>query len=236
MLIFPKEEFIRFENQCNLREEEFKSKINELEAYKIRALKVLQSKDKLIQQLQSNPNQTQPIPQMESFDNDMVKEHESNLLELERLKSENNELNVQLELIKRQHEAEKTSSRIKIRNLESTIEQYKSNTAKLQQTLVTMRITNDELKQRIENLEQLSRESKKLENVAQQSPKKIISPTQQELERRLRTMAENLIEKQSHIETLKSEKAALALQLEKEIQVCTKFTFTFFRKIKKLDY
>lgn len=146
-------------------------------------------------------------------------------MELERLRGENQELLATIELMKRQAEAETTSSRYKVRNLEKSLEKEKQNLAKSQETIASLKLNLEEMRHRFEmerktqtdELRKKTIELKNLQNQVARSEQNINNNTS-ELEMRARVMAESLIEKQSQIETQNSEKAALVLELEKARQ------------------
>jgi hypothetical protein len=126
--------------------------------------------------------------------------------------------------LKRQHEAESLSSKVKIKNLEQSLQSQKENVSKVQSSYASYKINADEMNQKsVHELKKLSQTLQEKETIIAQLEIKIQKESQakseSELEERIKAMAEHLIEKQSQLETLKSEKSALLLQLEKESQV-----------------
>jgi hypothetical protein len=113
---------------------------------------------------------------------------------------------------------------VKIKNLEQSLQSQKENVSKVQSSFASYRINSDEMNQKnVHELKKLSQTLQEKETIISQLEIKIQKESQtkseSELEERIKAMAEHLIEKQSQLETLKSEKSALLLQLEKESQV-----------------
>ena len=112
---------------------------------------------------------------------------------------------------------------MKIKNLEQSLQNQKENVPKVQSAFATFRINSDENNQKTSNeIKKLSKTIQEKENLISELEKKLQLNNQSkpeiEFEDRIKAMTEHLIEKQSQLETLKSEKSALLLQLEKEIQ------------------
>eukprot|EP01080_Neovahlkampfia_damariscottae_P003827 gene3827-6988_t len=209
-------EIKRLNEEMTLRENEWKTKKIEFDQYKNRALEVFKSKDEEIQKLKTNSEMTN-TEEKEQIDNG------SFILELENLKSENQDLKLSIELLKRQYEAESISSKVKIKNLEQSLQIQKENVSKVQSNFASFRINSDESNQKTSNeIKKLSKCVQEKEQIISDLEKKVqkqnLTKPENEFEDRIKAMTEHLIEKQSHLETLKSEKSALLLQLEKENQ------------------
>jgi hypothetical protein len=109
--------------------------------------------------------------------------------------------------------------------LEKSIEKEKQNLAKAQQTIASLRLNLDETRHRHDQERKLLTDDIRKKTLELKTLQSQISKAEQninnntgELEMRARVMAESLIEKQSQLETLNSEKAALVLELEKAKQ------------------
>ncbi|KAL0486517.1 golgin subfamily A member [Acrasis kona] len=240
LLTMKNEDASRFENLIKIKDTELKLKEQELAEYKQRAAKVLLIRDKQIEELKknlesSNGGDSKNQNSSSSASSTLDDFHDSELLaaldredlnmDLDRLRGENQELLATIDLLKRQSEAETTSNRFKIRNLEKSIEKEKQNSAKTQQTIASLKLNSDEMRHRFEMERKSSSDGLKNAQLEIKKLNAIIVKSQQaqnnshgELEMRARVMAESLIEKQSQLETLNSEKAALALELEKSKQ------------------
>jgi DNA repair exonuclease SbcCD ATPase subunit len=238
----------RLENLLKMKQSETQLREQELHEYKNRAAKALQLRDKQIEELKNqlslphhdssssgnNVNSENgeasdaPPKKLSDDDNDdrlmAALDKEDMIMDLERLRAENQELTATLDLLKRQQEVEKTSSRFKVQNLEKALEREKQSVAKLQQNLATLKLSTDELRHKFDTeKKEIQDENRKRSSDIKQLQKKLNtaqSPTsdQSEAELRARALAERLIEKQSQLETLNSEKAALTIELEKAKQ------------------
>ncbi len=224
------EDISRLENINKIKESELKLKDQELLEYKQRAAKVLQLRDKQIEELKkmsTGDHHSNNVTSNTDHDAELLAalDREDLTMSLERIKGENQELVATIELMKRQAEAETNSSRFKIRNMEKSIEKEKQNVAKAQQTIASLRLNVDETRHRFDlerkqlndEIRKKTLEIKSLSNQIAKAEQNVNNNTG-ELEMRARVMAESLIEKQSQLETLNSEKAALVLELEKAKQ------------------
>lgn len=226
----------RLENLLKMKQSEFQLKEQELQEYKNRATKVLLIRDKQIEELKKVRSPDSSVGSNESDlsesrlqdDDDKLLaalDKEDMIMDLERLRAENQELAATLDLVKRQQDAEVTSSRFKIRNLEKSLEREKENVAKIQQAMATIKLSADDAKQKFEaerrdlqeELKKRIADIKTLQSKVTRSSSSTNSD-QTEAENRARALAERLIEKQSQLETLNSEKAALYLELDKTKQ------------------
>lgn len=240
----------RLENLLKMKQSEFQLKEQELLEYKKRATKVLLLRDKQIEdlkRLRSPSDETrndisggggatssslvdhqQASSELNNEDDDRLMDalnREDMMMDLERLGAENQELAATLDLVKRQLDAEVTSSRFKIRNLEKNLERERENVAKLQQSMATIKLQADDAKQKFETerrelQEELNKRIADIKNLQSKAARfsSSMNTDQNEAENRARALAERLIEKQSQLETLNSEKAALSLELEKTKQ------------------
>ena len=207
----------------------------ELDDYKLKATKTLQSKDRLIATLKESaqPSGSSDDPNDNNSSSSStfnLKSIEIDELKAERdaLKDELNSKNASIELlrteimdIESQSSLEIESLRDQIRSLEDQIEESKQSKDFLEQDLKNLRqqldYAQDELYKQKSNLnnklQERESEIEKLRN--QLTTKSLSSTTEKELENRLHLLTENLIQKQTLIEALQSEKHSIFLQLER---------------------
>jgi len=220
------DEISRLESSIKLKEHEWQTKNQEFLEYKNRAAKLLALRDKQIEEMKKSENEGQEPKASASVDDDTdlmsALDREDMQIDLENIKGENQELQSQIELMKKQHEAETNSLRFKMKNFEKSLEKEKQTSAKLQETITSLKMNFDESKHQHENekktiKDQLKEKKEEINQLQKQinQVKYNNSSNQNELEMRNRAIAERLIEKQSQIETLNSEKAAIQLDLEK---------------------
>jgi hypothetical protein len=149
------EDFNRLENLYKIKDSELKLKEQELQEYKQRAAKAIQLRDKQIEELKNlskGDNNSNNVTSNTDHDAELLAalDREDLTMELERLRGENQEHLANIDLIKRQAEAETTSSRFKIRNLEKSLEKEKQNLAKAQQTIASLKLNIDEMRHRFD--------------------------------------------------------------------------------------
>lgn len=149
------EEFVAATSSLKLKETEWQAKYKEFQDYRNKAARVLQEKDKTIQQLSKTDNTTiaeataaEQNDLMQGFDatDEFASLDKKDLIaEVENLRTENQDHAASIELLKRQLEAEITSSRLKIRNMEKTLEKERANVAKLQQGSNSLKLSLDQV-------------------------------------------------------------------------------------------
>ncbi|KAG2393648.1 hypothetical protein C9374_007179 [Naegleria lovaniensis] len=223
------DEISRLESTIKLKEHEWQAKNQEFMEYKNRATKLLALRDKQIEELKKSGTESQSSGAKEPTvtaddDSDLMNalDKEDMMIDLENVKAENQELLSQIELMKKQHEAEINSLRFKLKTLEKNLEKEKQTNGVLQETITSLKMNFEETKHQYENekksiKDQLKEKKEEINQLQKQlnQAKYNNSSNQNELELRNRGMAERLIEKQTQLETLNSEKAAIQLALEK---------------------
>lgn len=201
----------------------------ELEDYKLKATKTLQAKDRIIAQLKENTG-------------DASKDDENNsegpsmrLIEIEELKSERDYFKDELdskistiELLRSEISELESQTSIEIetlkdhqQNLIEQQEEHKQSKIYLEQDLKGLRqqleYAQEELyKQKSASSSRLLERETEIERLRNQlTTKNLGTTTEKELENRLHMLTENLIQKQTLIEALQSEKHSIFLQLER---------------------
>eukprot|EP01113_Clastostelium_recurvatum_P014795 TRINITY_DN180_c0_g1_i4.p1 TRINITY_DN180_c0_g1~~TRINITY_DN180_c0_g1_i4.p1 ORF type:complete len:925 (-),score=281.30 TRINITY_DN180_c0_g1_i4:46-2820(-) len=209
---------------------EAKTVRQELVDYKLRASKVLQGKEKLIQdmteKMQSGGTDTggargaertadmlamqqerDQLAQDKADLEEMVEQLRANLMDMQsQVESETEYLRTQLSTSEDQVEAERR--RFQAMQMETVARQAEVSSLR------------EELAKRTEELREANqhREADVQKLKRQLAVKALSSATQQELEGRLQTMTDHLQQKQAEINTLTSEKSYLTLQIESLVQ------------------
>ncbi|PRP89749.1 hypothetical protein PROFUN_00091 [Planoprotostelium fungivorum] len=195
----------------------------ELADYKTRASKVLQEKEKMIQDLASAKSSTAAeILQKNESESAVRSEREKVEMQdqIERQKLMLEELQRNLDEIQATSEVDLQSAHQQIQELEELLDKEKKRTQTLQvdnlariQELQQVREEHAEEIEPIQtSLKQREEEVNKLKR--QLNAKSMSSSSQEELENRLQTLTEHLIQKQSQMEKVLSERAYLQLQVE----------------------
>lgn len=201
----------------------------EFDDYKLKATKTLQSKERLISTLKES---AQPLESSDdpSGANLSLKSIEIDELKLDRdaLKDEVNSKNVTIELLRSEMieiesqaslEIETLKEQMKV--LEEQNEESKQTKYLLEQDLKNLRMqldyAQDELyKQKSSLNTRIQERESEIERLRNQlTTKNLGTTTEKELENRLHLLTENLIQKQTLIEALQSEKHSIFLQLER---------------------
>jgi chromosome segregation ATPase len=206
----------------------------ELEDYKLKATKTLQTKDRLISQLKDNANGLLN-DNVDAADGSGHKMNNLKSIEIEELQSERDHLkedlnskNITLELTRNEMMELESQTSYEIENLKDQVKtledqehELKQSKECLEQDLKSLRqqldYARDELYKQKTNLnnrlQEREYEIEKLRN--QITTKSLGTTTEKELENRLHMLTENLIQKQTLIEALQSEKHSIFLQLER---------------------
>ncbi|CAF0786049.1 unnamed protein product [Brachionus calyciflorus] len=199
----------------------------EFEEYKLKATKTLQSKDRLIATLKENAtggsNDTEnPGLNIKSIEIDELK------LERDSLKEDLTSKNTALEILKSELIDLESQTAIEIELLKDQISNFQEQSEdtkqvkeNLEQDLRNLRqqldYTQEELYKQKSNLNgRLQEREAEIDKLRTQlTTKSMGSTTEKELENRLHLLTENLIQKQTLIEALQSEKHSIFLQLER---------------------
>lgn len=204
----------------------------ELEEYKQKAAKILQAKDRLISNLKENAtaggDQGGGADFSASSSNLKQLELDEIRSEIEYLKDEINSKNASIDMLKAEINDLETQSSIEIETLKEQIRQLrdqesenKQNKEYLEQDLRSTRqqleyAQEDFFKQKSGFTSKLQERELEIERLRSQiTTKSLASTTEKELENRLHLLTENLIQKQTLIEALQSEKHSIFLQLER---------------------
>jgi len=193
----------------------------ELKEYKEKAARILQAKEKLIMSLKQGTSSSEPHPailtELEELrqDRDMIRDElQQNKYKLEQLRSEYMELD-------NQHHTESEEMGDRIQHLESVLqdEQRKRQSAEedMKRYMQELHHAREDLqKQRLTNVAQLQEKDGEIQRLQKQvAVKQTMGSSQEELENRIRVLTDNLIEKQTVVEALGTEKNSLVLQLER---------------------
>lgn len=234
-----KEETSRLELDGNRREEEnqrlkdlLQQNENELNEYKIKAQRILQSKEKLIQNLKElaqhrsqTPTLNEPVENETTISSDasalenhlqqQLKEEiallkhqlEQRELTLQQFKDDLQESELHLQRVKEQSERQ-------IEDLQKQLQSEQMRSAMLEHDLQTL--NEDFRREKQLYQDQVIDRERELERVRSQLTTKTINQVNdEELERRVQSLTESILQKQTKIETLQMEKSSLTMQLER---------------------
>lgn len=194
--------------------------LQELADYKVRATKVLQSKEKELRDLKAKPKENLAD----------VEDEDERIDEREQLRKERDEWALKAAQVEQslaelmgQTDAERDVLQSQIRNFEDSLEREKRKVQQLQMDNFTK---SNEISAQLEEhhkaVEQLQHsllsKDDLIAKLKRQLAKAASSASQEELEHRLQSITESLIQKQKQLETLSSEKAYLQLKLESALQ------------------
>ncbi|ETE67504.1 Golgin subfamily A member 5, partial [Ophiophagus hannah] len=212
-----------FQQQIKVAKASWESAKQELVDYKQKATRILQSKEKLINSLKEGSgiegldSQTASIMELEELrhERDMQKE------EVQKLWGQMQQLRIELQDMEAQQISEAESTREQIQDLQDQIATHKTAKqeveAELERQKQELRYTEEELYRTKNSLQSRitdrEEEIQKLRN--QLTNKTLSSSSQTELENRLHQLTETLIQKQTMLENLSTEKNALVYQLER---------------------
>lgn len=193
----------------------------ELKDYKDKAARILQAKDKVIASLRdgSKGEVTSGVTSSEyeevCHERDMFKD------EVNQVKYKMEQLKADLQDLEQQQQSEADLAREKMEELESALDDEKRKKdaceQQIQQHLQDLHQAQDEIRgiksSFMSQLQERENEIQKLRN--QLATKALTSTSEEELGNRVRALTENLIQKQTLIEALSTEKNSLVLQLER---------------------
>lgn len=193
----------------------------ELKDYKDKAARILQAKDKVIASLRdgSSGEVTSGISSSEyeevCHERDMFKD------EVNQIKYKMEQLKADLQDLEQQQQSEADLAREKIEELESVLVDEKRKREaceqQIQQHLQDLHHAQDEVRGTktsfMAQIQERENEIQKLRN--QLATKALTSTSEEELGNRVKALTENLIQKQTLIEALSTEKNSLVLQLER---------------------
>ncbi|PIK45595.1 putative golgin subfamily A member 5 [Apostichopus japonicus] len=193
---------------------------NELADYKQKAARILSSKEKLITSLKAgstnSEGETVSIEQTELLhERDMLKE------EIQQANAKIEQLRQEVQDLEALQQSETESSQDHMRDLEDNLAQQRQQIQDMETDLAKkseqLRYAEDEnYKQKINLTTKIKERDDEIQRLRNQLVAKTAgSASQAELENRLRTLTESLIQKQTMLEALGTEKNSLYLQLER---------------------
>ncbi|XP_072031496.1 golgin subfamily A member 5-like [Amphiura filiformis] len=196
----------------------------ELGDYKQKATRILQSKDKLINSLKEGSAGTNEAGAT-SLINMEVEElkNEKDMLrdELQQANGKIEQLRTELQDLEALQQSESDTAQDQIRDLEDSVKQMQQ---QLRDTEIDLTRRSEELKyaeeeshrQKLSLQSRVQEREEELQKVQNQLIARTANSTSQsELEGRLHALTESLIQKQTMLETLSTEKTSLSLQLER---------------------
>uniref|UniRef100_A0A915IK20 Golgin-84 n=1 Tax=Romanomermis culicivorax TaxID=13658 RepID=A0A915IK20_ROMCU len=213
-----------FAEQLKLAKYNLESNKLEFDEYKQKATKILQSKEKLIATLKNeegasatSSENTNLLIQLEELktERDLLKEDlQQAHLQLYNLRNETQELESQLAQEQRANLEQQRSLQDQCQTYQQSSAQYREQYEQLKQDY---QCVQDELRRQHLVLQNKLREkdteiARLINQVAQRTPK---SANENEQDLRIKQLTENLIQKQTVIEALQTDKQSLNLQLER---------------------
>ncbi|XP_077996427.1 golgin subfamily A member 5-like isoform X2 [Glandiceps talaboti] len=193
----------------------------ELNDYKQKATRILQSKDKLINSLkEGNPSGDQGVlagielEEIQQEKEDMKEELQQSKMKIEQLRSE-------LQDLEFQSQTDSDMAQEQIQDLESQLSderrQHKELVTELAEKTDELKYNQQELHRQKTNFQvRIQDREDEIQKLRHQLTTKTMSTTtQSELENRLHALTESLIQKQTMLEALSTEKNSLVVQLER---------------------
>nr|XP_008110041.1 PREDICTED: golgin subfamily A member 5 isoform X1 [Anolis carolinensis]XP_008110091.1 PREDICTED: golgin subfamily A member 5 isoform X1 [Anolis carolinensis]XP_008110143.1 PREDICTED: golgin subfamily A member 5 isoform X1 [Anolis carolinensis]XP_008110210.1 PREDICTED: golgin subfamily A member 5 isoform X1 [Anolis carolinensis] len=211
------------QQQARIAKANLESAKQELVDYKQKATRILQSKEKLINSLKEGSgiegldSQTASIMELE----ELRHERETQKEEMQKLRAQIHQLRIELQDMETQQISETESTREQIQDLQDQIETHKTAKqeveAELERQKQELRYTEEELYRTKNTLQsRISDREEEIQKLRNQLTNKTLgSSSQSELENRLHQLTETLIQKQTMLENLSTEKNSLVYQLER---------------------
>lgn len=209
-------------NQLKAAKQNAESAKQELVDYKEKAARILQSKERLIASLREGSGASGESVGVSNLEYDSVKQERDMFREeLQQYKMTIENMRMELLDMETHLQQESDTSNEQIRSLEENVRSEKQRREDAEQELLKQK---QELQYNLEELRKTKMsyqtcikdreaEIEKLRN--QIMTKSMSSSTEGELEARVKTLTESLIQKQTTLETLSTQKNSLALQLER---------------------
>ncbi|XP_033115973.1 golgin subfamily A member 5-like [Anneissia japonica] len=193
----------------------------ELTDYKQKATRILQSKDKLINSLkegavaiEGHSSSTVELEEMTN-ERDMLRE------ELHQVNTKLDTLRVEIQDLEMMQQSDAETAQDQIQELQDQLEKERQNVRECEADLEKSKeelkfIQDDSHKQKLNLQAKLQEKDEEVITLKNQLvAKRMSGTTQAELENRLHTLTESLIQKQTMLEALGTEKNSLVLQLER---------------------
>ncbi|XP_046561937.1 golgin subfamily A member 5-like isoform X2 [Haliotis rubra] len=209
----------------------------ELTDYKEKASRILQSKERLISSLREGSGVTGEVAGVSSLEHDSLKQEKDMLKdELQQTKMVSENLRAEMLDLEGQLQQDSDSAAEQIKSLEEQILEEKTRKEDTEQELLKqkqeLQYAIDEInKQKTSFQSRISDREREIEKLRNQlMTKSISSSSEGELESRVRALTDSLIQKQTMLEALSTEKNSLVLQLERmeqqyrDIQECVRST------------
>ncbi|XP_063426720.1 golgin subfamily A member 5-like [Mytilus trossulus] len=209
-------------NQLKLARHNLDCAKQELAEYKEKATRILQSKERLIASLREGSGASGESVGVSNLEYDSVKQERDMFREeLQHSKMTAENLGLELQEIESQLQQDSDSANEQIRSMEENLQEEKRIRLDFEQEILNQK---QELQYTVEGMSKqktafqnkiADREAdiEKLQN--QLTTKTMSSSTEGELESRVRSLTESLIQKQTMLESLSTEKNSLTLQLER---------------------
>lgn len=232
------EEMGRLNSMLSVQESELRLKQQELADHKQRAARLLKERDQKIQILEggtSTSDQKQDIGTLITDHDDdgqgedgepYSKYTRAGLIgELEMVKLANEDLTQRFDMMKRQHEAERNTLQLRIKNAEKRLEAERTDASKQQDVIQSLKLRLEE--ERDERQHEQDRQHMMLQAKTQQlhnlqkeilqlkSQNDQVHSTSSEHNAQVKLLTDHLLQKQAILDTAESEKTALRLQLNK---------------------
>lgn len=209
-------------NQMKAMRSSLDSAKQELSEYKEKATRILQSKERLIASLREGSGASGDAAGVSNLEYDTVKQERDMFKEeIQQCRMTTENLRVELSDIETQMQQESDTARETARSLEDNLSEEKQRREDVEQELLKQK---KELQYAIEEIHKqkssfqsrLTDREAEIEKVRNQlATKSMSSTTEYELESRVRELTESLIQKQTMVEALSTEKNSLGLQLER---------------------
>jgi len=189
--------------------------------YKDKATRILQAKEKLINSLKQGTVGSEASPIMFTELEEVKQERDLLREELQQSKYKLEQLKVELFEAEQQSQTEIEEQQQAAENLEKSLEEEKNRRQHLEEELLRSSqeltlLKEDLTRQKSKTAAVLQERDTEIQRLNHQiSLKSSLSPSQEELENRVHAITDNLIQKQTIIERLSTEKNSLSLQLER---------------------
>ncbi|XP_067682461.1 golgin subfamily A member 5-like isoform X2 [Haliotis asinina] len=224
-------------NQLKTAKLSIDSARQELTDYKEKASRILQSKERLIASLREGSGVSGEVAGVSSLEYESLKQEKDMLKdELQQTKMVSENLRAELLDLEGQLQQDSDSAAEQIKSLEEQILEEKNRKEDTEQELLKqkqeLQYAIDEInKQKTSFQSRISDREREIEKLRNQlMTKSISSSSEGELESRVRALTDSLIQKQTVLEALSTEKNSLVLQLERmeqqyrDIQECVRST------------
>ncbi|KMZ05547.1 golgin-84 [Drosophila simulans] len=220
------QEYISAAHKLQMQTKETEQQRQELQEYRIKAQRALQAKDSLIAELKAKPTEEGADPNLVSKDSEtrfLQIEHESLKQELEHANEELQKARLQLDdyvTQERQRQLELSSARQREETLAKELRQAREHnvTSESDQRVLTQELAS--LRQQLSNqmaaaATRLQEREQQLQQMRQRLSEEANTGAKNDYETRLKALTQSLVERQSLLERVTSERNALRLQHEK---------------------